>query len=642
MTGKADAVTAVSQQVKDRTDVVIEGVMAHLRDDNAKEILGPALSALVRRGSLKSIVTCAVYADVLRMVRDMMMADGESSDEEVQESFGLLSVLAAEWAKERKEYAAFKALPAQAARTFLSQYAADTGFFGYANDATKWAGIDLCRNVQQRCGDAQPLDALGSALVGWAEAFAKPDGPTASQRDVLQSLRTRVANGQSSGAAAGSGDDRITTVLAAEYEDFLRWRLKGQGCEQWLAERQGRVAEWQRVAQAGDPRAQLFVGLCHDYGVGISSADKKAAVRLYRAAVNQGNAPAMSCLGLCYDYGEGVPEDKKEAVRWYRAAAEKGDAPAMIIMGDCCAEGEGIEKDPEEAVRWYRAAAEGRSAEGLAKLGVCYEIGAGVPEDKEEAVRCFLAAADLGDAGALNNLGCCYLKGVGTPKNQAEAVRCFRAAAELGNAQALFNLGRSYDMGEGVAQDRAEALTWYRRAAELGQVDAQRRLASWLIHGVAVPANVKEGVAWLRKAAEQGDAESQNSLGRFYDTGVGVALDRDEARKWLHKAAAQGSEAARSYLVDDTQREAAMKAVIEKCIDMCTSGDSVESTAGYNNLLNIGSQAVPQMLEFLRDEKGMAAELVMKALLEIDSQQFFEFMPADWHASKPDGWSSAQ
>ena len=65
MTGKAAAVRAVSQQFKDRTNTVIEGVMAHLRDDNAEEILGPALSPLIGRGSLKSIVTFALYIDVL-------------------------------------------------------------------------------------------------------------------------------------------------------------------------------------------------------------------------------------------------------------------------------------------------------------------------------------------------------------------------------------------------------------------------------------------------------------------------------------------------------------------------------------------------------------------------------------------------
>ena len=72
MTGKADAVRAVTQQFKDRTNTVIGGVMAHLRDDNAKEILGPGLSPLIGRGSLKSIVTFALYTAILRLVRESL------------------------------------------------------------------------------------------------------------------------------------------------------------------------------------------------------------------------------------------------------------------------------------------------------------------------------------------------------------------------------------------------------------------------------------------------------------------------------------------------------------------------------------------------------------------------------------------
>jgi len=190
MTGKADAVRAVSQQFNDRTNTVIEGVMAHLRDDNAKEILGLGLSPLIGRGSLKSIVTFALYADVLRMVRDMVMADGEISDGEVKESLGLLSVLAAGFAKVRKEYASFTQLTPETARQFLSQYESDAGLFGHANEATKWAGVALCRNFQDGFGDSTPLEAFGGSLLAWAEAIAACDDLTGSEQRVLETLRT--------------------------------------------------------------------------------------------------------------------------------------------------------------------------------------------------------------------------------------------------------------------------------------------------------------------------------------------------------------------------------------------------------------------------------------------------------------------
>jgi len=172
MTGKADAVRAVSEQFKAKLIEVVDGVMTHLRDNNAKEILGPVLSPLIGRGSPKSIVTFALSADVLRMVRDIVMADGEISDEEVQESLGLLTVLAAGFAKVRKEYASFAQLTPETARQFLTQYESDAGLFGRANEATKWAGVNACRNIAGMCGDSGPVNLFRQA--GRKSATALP------------------------------------------------------------------------------------------------------------------------------------------------------------------------------------------------------------------------------------------------------------------------------------------------------------------------------------------------------------------------------------------------------------------------------------------------------------------------------------
>lgn len=192
MTGKADAVREIGQQFKDRTNAVIDGVLAHLRDDNAKEILGGGLSPLIGRGSLKSIVTFALYADVLRMVHDVLAADGEISEEEVQASLGLLKVIAAGYAKVRKEYAAHAALQAEAVRAFLSQYRVDKGPFGHANEATRWAGVALCRNVSEQCDDGSPLQALGTSLLAWAELLMGSDGADDRERKAVDAIRALV------------------------------------------------------------------------------------------------------------------------------------------------------------------------------------------------------------------------------------------------------------------------------------------------------------------------------------------------------------------------------------------------------------------------------------------------------------------
>jgi hypothetical protein len=219
MTGKADAVRAISQQFKDRTTTVIERVMAHLRDDNANEILGPGLSPLIGRGSLKSIVTFALYADVLRMVRDMAMADGEVSEEEVQVSLGLLSVVAAGFAKVRKEYAAFQQLTPHGARQFLSQYESDAGLFGHANEATKWSGLELCRNMQIHFGVPEPLETFGGALVAWAEEIGGSDELDATERQLLDSLRRITRCSPQFTAADDHGIAKGAAQRSAEVEE---------------------------------------------------------------------------------------------------------------------------------------------------------------------------------------------------------------------------------------------------------------------------------------------------------------------------------------------------------------------------------------------------------------------------------------
>jgi len=161
-------------------------------------------------------------------------------------------------------------------------------------------------------------------------------------------------------AAAGTTDGHSEDALAAEYHEYQTAVLGGKTSEEWLAKRLDRAAGWLKLAETGDPRAQLFAGLCHHLGVGVSHENKTEAVRLYRAAADQGNVEAMFVLGHCYGTGEGVAPDMQKAVRWFRAAAELNNP------------------------------------RGLCKLGLCYLIGEGVPENATEGVRYLQAASELG------------------------------------------------------------------------------------------------------------------------------------------------------------------------------------------------------------------------------------------------------
>ena len=122
------------------------------------------------------------------------------------------------------------------------------------------------------------------------------------------------------------------------------------------------------------------------------------AVKWYRKAADQGVAGAQFSLGVCYDFGDGVTQDYAEAVKWYRKAADQGIAGAQNNLGNCYRDGQGVALDHAEAIKWYRKAADLGEARAQYNLGMCYSNGQGVAQDYSEAVKWFLKAAEKGNA----------------------------------------------------------------------------------------------------------------------------------------------------------------------------------------------------------------------------------------------------
>lgn len=77
---------------------------------------------------------------------------------------------------------------------------------------------------------------------------------------------------------------------------------------------------WLPEAEAGDPKAQTYVGEIYEKGLG-TAADYGAAAQWYRRAAEQNYAPAQVNLGSLYERGLGVPRDPQQAVSWYRRAS---------------------------------------------------------------------------------------------------------------------------------------------------------------------------------------------------------------------------------------------------------------------------------------------------------------------------------
>src|SRR5215510_13467908 len=88
---------------------------------------------------------------------------------------------------------------------------------------------------------------------------------------------------------------------------------------------------WLAPAQAGDPKAQTYVGEIYE-----KQNDFASAAQWYQKAASQGYAPAQIDLGSLYEQGKGVPKDPQQALAWYRKASGVQDlalqtaAPAVV------------------------------------------------------------------------------------------------------------------------------------------------------------------------------------------------------------------------------------------------------------------------------------------------------------------------
>ncbi|MGQ0658280.1 MAG: SPOR domain-containing protein [Chromatiales bacterium] len=195
------------------------------------------------------------------------------------------------------------------------------------------------------------------------------------------------------------------------------------------------------LAEAGDPQAQVTLGIMYDYGYGVDK-DTAQAINWYKKAAAQGVPAVQHDLGVKYYRGQDVPRDLAEAAKWWRMAAESGLADSQYNLGYMYSRGLGVEQSERDALDWYRKAAAQNHMFAQYSLAVMYAFGKGVETD-------YARAADL-----------------------------FRKAADQGMAQAQYNLGVLYENGHGVDKDPAAAGKWYRLAADQGLDLAKRKLAA--------------------------------------------------------------------------------------------------------------------------------------------------------------------
>ena len=91
------------------------------------------------------------------------------------------------------------------------------------------------------------------------------------------------------------------------------------------------LKEWTSLAEQGDAKAQLNLGVMNHYGHGVLQ-DYKTAVKWYILSAEQGYAKAQYNLGVMYALGQGVIADKVYAHMWGNILNSNGHKDGKKIM----------------------------------------------------------------------------------------------------------------------------------------------------------------------------------------------------------------------------------------------------------------------------------------------------------------------
>jgi len=124
--------------------------------------------------------------------------------------------------------------------------------------------------------------------------------------------------------------------------------------------------ELRPLAEAGDPKAQYYIGFMLYNGKGINQNGAEA-VKWVKPAAEHGIADAQYLFALMTEAGLAAPMDKKhtrkmeatykaEAIKWFMPAAQQGHIKAQLTLVDRYVQGEGVKRDLVQAYMWCEVA----------------------------------------------------------------------------------------------------------------------------------------------------------------------------------------------------------------------------------------------------------------------------------------------
>jgi len=151
-------------------------------------------------------------------------------------------------------------------------------------------------------------------------------------------------------------------------------------------------------AGTGSAAAQIKAGDAYAAGTGSErssrqlAADYKEAANWYRKAANQGSIAAEIKLADLYRDGRGVTRDMAQAVVWYKKAADQGDASAQGTLGLLYSVGMGVAQDYVEAYYWLDLASSASGPNQAKYMANRQSVGEHITTDQQQTVEDRVAA----------------------------------------------------------------------------------------------------------------------------------------------------------------------------------------------------------------------------------------------------------
>jgi len=300
----------------------------------------------------------------------------------------------------------------------------------------------------------------------------------------------------------------------------------------------------------------------------FQAKDYELARQTLKPLAEAGDSKAQIYMGTIYDSGLGVQRDIKQAVYWFEQSAEQGDVELQYELGQRYLNDKDIGRDYDKALYWWQKAADAGSYHAQYNLAVMYARGNGVAVDIDKTIELLRLPASHGLRDAQYALGLAYITGQHLPLDYGEAYRLLELSAKQGYPSAQYNLAVLAESGKGTAVDVNEAIAWYRKAAEQGHEKAKQRLARLEAQSVTENQPVTATVTIPVSKVIHDQSWIKNQPATNYTLQINVSQNKAKLIRWLKS---QQSLAPLAYFPQQQNGQVVYKAIYGSFVDQAAA-----------------------------------------------------------------------